>query len=101
MINHQQSAMVVKGKGSDLQFGPGQFFLPAQPRAVMACAPDFPGRVVAINIDAIEFGKLFAVVNHPTGEGARFGMGMLDGWRHDGRRTELAVEVEGMASCLN
>src|SRR5881392_1170670 len=28
-------------------------------------------------------------------------MGMLDGWRHDGRRTELAVEVEGMASFIN
>src|SRR6187549_2397237 len=92
---------MTNSKCDDLQLSVGQFLLPNHARAVVANAPDLSGRVVAIDICAVQSGEFIAIVNDATGQRPRFGMGMLRRGSNDGRRTQLAIEVKRMTSFIH
>ena len=61
-------ALLIDGKGRDLNFGIGELTLPGHTFSIVARAPDFAGREVAINVNALQFREFLAVVNHAAGQ---------------------------------
>src|ERR1041385_2877911 len=64
-------------------------------------APDFSRRIVAVNVEAVEFGKSTSVVNRSTRQRAKFGMRMFDGWGNVRSRSEFTIEIKWMAAFIH
>ena len=68
VIDDEQFALGVETEAGDLQAGVGQFLVPEDLRAVVADAPDFAGREIAVDIGPFQIGIFLAVIDDAAGQ---------------------------------
>src|SRR5439155_26088677 len=93
--------MMTDRKGSDLELSLGQLAPRFQSGAVVPRAPDLPRRIVAVNVNPIEFRQWLAIIDFAAGQRAHLGMGMFDGRLNDRSGAEFAVEIKRVAAFIN
>src|SRR5262245_9623106 len=67
----------------------------------MPCAPDLTGRIVAIDIRAVQFWDFVAVVHDAAGQGTKLRVMMLNRRWHDWGRAPLSVGIERVVSFVH
>src|SRR6266542_6076138 len=92
---------MIDGECSNLQVRLGQ--LPERPhaRSIVTRAPDLSARIVAVNIETIEFREWIPIVNDSARQRAKVGMGMFDGGPNGRGGTQLAIEIKWMTSLIH
>src|SRR5258706_11949801 len=70
-----------------------QFFIPGELLSVVTRAPNLPCRKISIDVCAIQFWKLLAVINDPTSQRPKLRVRMLDRRLDNLPRPPLAVEI--------
>src|SRR5262249_22609238 len=101
MIADQDFAVGIDAETRDLQSGAGQFLVPYHLGAVMLHAPDFAGRIITVDVGALQVRKACTVVDDAASQRTELGVMMLDGRLDVRRRPELATRIKRMAAFVD
>ena len=94
MIADQHLALGVGAEARDLERGVGDELVPGDLLAIVADAPDAAGRIVGVDVGALELRQGRACVDESAGHRPRLGVGMFRDRLRDRRRARLLFIVE-------